>query len=391
MGANCYRAVIALLLAVWLPVGSTGAAPFLPTDDSQILEAGLPNADPRIRQMRRVAAQLADDPGNLELAMDLAARQLAMGVAEADPRLVGYAQGTLARWGRADPAPAVLRVLRARILQAQHNFPAATVELQAALRDAPDSPQALIVLASVEETVGNLDSAKDACARFAKVRPGLAAVACVASIASQTGDSDAGYASLKKAAAGDGTTDPRQLIWPLTVLGEIAARRDDPATVEHFGQVLGLDPRNVYALTVYSDYLLDHGRASEVTRLLTGFERVDALYLRIALAAQALGDPKLPTYRADLAARFTAARRQGDVAHFRDMSRFALQIEHAPSRALDFAQLNWDRQKTPYDARVLLEAAIASRDTTAAGLITAWTDKQHLEDRAIMRLRASAH
>jgi hypothetical protein len=172
----------------------------------------------------------------------------------------------------------------------------------------------------------------------------------------------------------------------LTILGEIAIRRDDPAAEQYLNEALGLDSRDVYALTVYADYLLDRGRAAEVLSLLRGFERVDALYLRLALAAQATGDARFPAYRDDVAARFAAARRQGDTLHLRDASRFALEIEHDPARALDFAQQNWAVHKTPYDARALLAAALARGDPAAARPVVEWVTTSRLEDRNIERL-----
>src|SRR5262249_37758880 len=95
---------------------------------------------------------------------------------------------------------------------------------------------------------------------------------------------------------------------------------------------------------------------------------------------------RVQRYRDDLSARFAAARRQGDMVHLRDASRFALQIEHNPPHALDLARQAWIRQKTPYDARVLLEAAIANNDTAAANSIAAWVTETHLEARAIARV-----
>src|SRR5258708_31929151 len=114
-----------------------------------------------MRQMRRLAADVANKPENLDLAMELANRQLAMGVAEADPRFVGYARGTLARWWRDDTASSPLRILRARVSQAQHDFVAAADDLKAALREDPDAAQALLVLASIDEVTGALDEARN--------------------------------------------------------------------------------------------------------------------------------------------------------------------------------------------------------------------------------------
>ena len=154
------------------------AAPFVPTDDNQILESGLPTTDPRVRQMRELAQALREHPDDLLAAMRLASRQLAMGVAEADPRFVGYARGTLAHWWMDDHAAPGLRILRARILQAQHDFLPAAADLRAALHEDPRAAQALLVLASIDEVTGDLTEAKEACTRFAALRPSLAVIAC---------------------------------------------------------------------------------------------------------------------------------------------------------------------------------------------------------------------
>ncbi len=231
-------------------------------------------------------------------------------------------------------------------MQAQHEFAAAAVDLRTALREAPDAAQALLVLASIGEVTGDLAGAKDACARVAELHPGLAAEACTASIESLTGVAEAGQAMLADAVAKQPMAPVSERLWALTILGEIAIRRDDPTAEQYLQQALALDNRDVYALTVYADYLLGRHRPDEVLRLLRGFERVDALYLRLALAAQAAGDPGFPSYQSDVAARFEAARRQGDRLHLRDASRFALEIEHDGARALDFARQNWAVHKT---------------------------------------------
>ena len=370
-------------LIAWLPAA---AAPYIPTDDNLVLETGLPTADPRMREMRALSSTLRARPDDLTTAMVLASRQLAMGVAEADPRFVGYARGTLARWWQDESASPSLRVLRARILQAQHDFAPAAADLRAALHDAPDTAQALLVLAGIDEVSGDLAEAGDACARFARLHPGLAAAACAASIGSLTGAADASDAALRDALDRYQTAGLSERIWAYTILGEIAVRRGAPAAERYFLQALALNSRDIYTLTVYADYLLDQGRSADVLRLLRGFERVDALYLRVALAAQASRDPGFPTYRGDVAARYEAAQRQGDTVHLRDASRFALEIQHDAAKALALAQQNWATHKTPYDARVLLAAAIACQNAAAAKPVLDWIATTGLEDRVIERL-----
>jgi hypothetical protein len=380
------RAVtVSVIAAVAFVAAPTGAAPFIPTDDGVILQTALPNADPRVRQMRALTGELKQRPDDLSLAMQLASRQLAMGVAEADPRFVGYAEATLAPWWR-QAASAATVLLRARIKQAQHEFLDAASDLRVALRQEPGNLTALLVLASVDEVIGDFAEAKQACAEFTDVRPGLAATACTASVAGLTGDAASSAAALAEAVEKEPTRDRSLKVWALTILAEIATRLEDPEAESYFEQARGLDDRNVYLLTVFADFLLDQGHADRVIFLLRGFERVDPLYLRLALAARATNDPDFARYRDEIAARLAAAQRQGDKLHLRDASRFMLEIEHDGPRALDLARQNWAGQKTPYDARALLAAAIACHDRAAAKPVLEWMAATRLEDRAIERL-----
>jgi tetratricopeptide (TPR) repeat protein len=386
---NWRTAGLIVLAGVFIRQPAAGA-PFTPADDNLVLESGLPTTDPRMREIRALAREMRQRPGDVGIAMRLASRQLAMGVAEADPRFVGYAQAALGAWWR-DPAPRVaLRVLRARVRQAQHDFITAAVDLHAALREEPGNPEALLLLASVDEVSGSVAEAKMACAELGRLRPGLAATACAASIGSLTGDAETSYRALAQAVDTTPSRDNALQVWALTILAEIAIRLDDPAGERWLEAARTLDSRNVYVLTTLADYLLDQGRAGEVLRLLRGFERIDALYLRLTLAAEAVDDPRFAEYRENLAARFKAARRQGDTVHLRDASRFALEVEHDGPYALDLARLNWETHKTPADMRVLLAAAIACHDPTAARPIVDWMAATRLEDRTIERyLRGS--
>ena len=381
-------AIVTMAAAICFGAATAGAAPFVPKDDAQILESGLPNADPRVRQMHDIAAQLAAAPDDVAVAMRLASRQLAMGVDESDPRFVGYAQGTLAKWWEDNDAKPPLRVLRARIMQAQHQFAPAAAELHRALADEPNSPDALLLLASIDEVTGDFAEARESCAKFTQVHPGLNAVACTASVRAVTGSAKTSYDTLSDAVAHIPTLDRAQLLWSLTILGETAIQLDDPAASERLKEALALDSRNVYASAVYADYLLNHGQAEEVLRRLRGFDRIDTLYLRFVLAAQAVGDPEFPRYRDDLAARFAAARQQGDLVHLRDAARFALDVEHDGPRALKLALQNWQtNHKAPADLRVLLAAAVACHDADAVKPAIEWIETTHLEDKAIENLK----
>jgi tetratricopeptide (TPR) repeat protein len=366
------------------------AVPYIPTDDGLVLQRVLPNADPRLQAIRDKAAALAQHPGDPDLALDLAAHQLSVGVAEADPRFVGYAQGTLAPWWREPEPPVPLRVLRARILQAQHDFPAAKRDLQAVLAIEPNHVDAHLVLAGISETTGDLATARTACDDLARIRPTLAATACAASVDSVSGHAEQAYDNLELATARAPSRDPSLQCWALTILAEIAERRDDPAAEGHFKDALAASPADVYTLTAYADYLLEQKRPAEVTTLLAGKNRIDALLLRLALAARDSGDPKAGAYGEELAARYAAARARGEQLHLRDESRFELELRHQPARALELAKQDWEVQRTPIDARIYLAAALAAHDTAATRMIADWIAGTGLEDRRLRDMLAKA-
>jgi Tfp pilus assembly protein PilF len=370
--------------------GQTDAAPFVPADDNQVLQRVLPSADPRLEAIREKAAALAQHPGDPDLSLALAARQLSIGVAEADPRFVGYAQGTLAPWWREPEPPVPLRVLRARVLQAQHDFAAAKRDLQAVLAIEPNHVDAHLVLAGVSETTGDLATARTACADLARIRPTLAATACAASVDSVSGHAEQAYDTLELATARAPARDPSLQCWALTILAEIAERRGDPAADEHFKGALAASPADVYTLTAYADYLLDQKRPAEVSRLLAGKNRIDALLLRLALAARDSGAPEAGPYEEELAARYAAARARGEQLHLRDESRFELELRHQPQRALELAKQNWNIQRTPLDARIYLQAALAAKDAASVRVVADWAANTGLEDKALHEMLAEA-
>ena len=112
--------------------------------------------------------------------------------------------------------------------------------------------------------------------------------------------------------------------------------------------------------------LLERGRANEVIDRLKGRERNDALLLRLAEAYAATDDQARDRTVEALRARFAAARERGDSVHRREEARFTLRLLKRPQQALKLAQLNWQVQKEPADARILLEAARAAGNDAAA-------------------------
>jgi len=74
---------------------------------------------------------------------------------------------------------------------------------------------------------------------------------------------------------------------------------------------------------------------------------------------------------------------------FQDEARFYLYFLNDSKEALRLAQENWQTQREPSDARMLLEAALAAKDVAAARPVMTWLAQSRIEDRHLQKLAAA--
>ncbi len=360
------------------------AEPYRPARDNEVLET-LPRsiergASPLVRALRQLHAR---DPSNLDVAVRLAQAQIDAARAAADPRLWGQAQATLGVWWAQESPPVPVLLLRAAIRQNRHEFDAAKADLQRVTAQQPGHAQAWLDLASLQQVTGDLANAAYSCERVVgSGADGIGAV-CRASLDALQGRGAQAYAALEETVAQDRLAAQPAAVrtWTLTLLAELAERlgRNDDAE-RWYRQSLAVDPSDGYTLSAYADFLLDRGRAADVTALIAADTPIDGLLLRRVQADRALGADTARAGTEVLAARFDALRERGDRVHRREESRFRLALAQEPAVALDLALENWAVQKEPLDARIALEAALAANRPAAAAEVARWIHDTGLQD-----------
>jgi Tfp pilus assembly protein PilF len=378
------RRICVAALQVLLVAGPAAAAPYVPADGRQVVERLPSRADPVQRELRQLRSALNAAPGDLNLASELARRYIERARIEGDPRYLGYAEAALAPWWKAPAPPEPVLILRATLRQSTHQFPAALADLDQAVKRDSDNVQAWLTRATVQTVTGNFSAARASCVRLYSRAPALVVQTCLSNVGSVSGQAAASYRQLLDAQTRHPVDDPAVKVWVATLLAEMAARAGADAQAEsHFRQALALGDPDGYLLGAYADFLLDHGRAPEVVRLLKDKTRVDPLLLRYALALAATGAPDARTQIDVLRDRFEAATLRGDVVHRREQARFELALRHDPKAAVALAKANWAVQKEPADLRILAEAAAASGDPEAARMVRDWLRSSHIEDHTI--------
>ncbi len=380
------RLLPALLLTL---CGAAFATPYIPKDGKQVLEHLPSRADPVQRELMQMRAALSANPNDFARAAALAQRYIEQARTEGDPRYLGYAQAALAPWWKLPAPPDQVLVLRATLRQSTHQFQAALADLDAVLKHDSGNAQAWLTRATVQQVIGDYAAAKASCMRLAMRAPSLVTQTCLANVASVNGDGRASYARLKATLERQPDIDPNLRSWVETLMAEMAARLGEDADAEAlYRKALAAGEPDSYLLGAWSDYLLDHGRAPEVVRLLKDKGRVDALLLRYAIALKTLGAPDARAQADALRARFDAAMLRGDTVHQREQARFELALRGDPRAAVKLALQNWAVQKEPADLRILVETAAVSGDATASKTALDWIAKTKIEDRAIAALAA---
>jgi hypothetical protein len=366
------------------------AAPYRPTADDQVLATVPARAsDPRAQELVGLRAAWRAAPQDVERAVALARRYFDQVAAEGDPRYIGYAQAALQPWWALPQPPVEVRVLRAMLLQFDHRFEPALEDLAAALKEQPDNGTAWSWQTAILMVRADYDAARRSCKGLAPLATPLVAAACGAQVDAVTGHAAEAAAALRAALQQAPRAGAEVRLWVLTRLAETEERRGEYVAAEKaFNDALNLGVPDVYLQAAFADFLLDRGRAAEVSLLLADGRRADVLLLRLALAAKAAQNPQAPELAAELAARFDAARQRGDTTHRKEESRFVLSLQGDIPRALALAQQNWREQREPADARILLEAALAARDRAAAQPVLDWMKTWGVESRALQGLAA---
>ena len=372
----------ATLALVWgMPVQ---AAPYTPAADSVVIER-LPfrTGDTTARELAALRSQVDRAPSDQAPAVELAQKYFDLAMARGDPRYVGYANALVTRFP--EPLSAPLLLVRGTLRQYRHDFDAALEDFARALREDPDLAGAHAWRGAIYLVMANYTSAERECTALRQLQRTVLSAGCTGLVLAYTGQTDKAYKTLQTALAAASNDDHR--LWLQTRLGEVSSWAGQPALAErHFRQALARGRDDGYLLAAWCDFLLDQGRPAEVVSQLAGWESSDGLLLRLAEAEKRLKLPAAAAHQQALADRFAAAKLRGDTTHRAEEARFHLRLLGDGPGALELARANYQVQKEPRDARILLEAALAVQDAAAARAALDWLRTSNFEDPRLRQL-----
>jgi tetratricopeptide (TPR) repeat protein len=362
-------------------------APYVPDSDSEVLQQVPARSDPGVRDMTVLRQALDQAPTSLVAADRLARAYIDFGRELGDAHYAGYAEAVLSPWLAQSPVPPIALIDEATILQYRHQFGEARDQLRRALAQDAHNAQAWLTLATIDMVQGDYPSAVHDCSQVAASGGSVVGIACTGNLRSYLGQAQQSLVLLSQIAGDAPSLTVSFRAWVQGLLAETAERLGDWSQAEdHYRKALALTPKDNFLLVAYADFLLDRARPAEVLSLLRDSSQSDTAFLRLALAKEALHSPDVAQYVWIMGARFEALAQRGSDYFGREQVRFALNLQHDPQRALDLAERNWQVQRAPWDARVLLEAAQAARQPQAAVPVLAFIHQTRLQDPVIESL-----
>lgn len=390
------RASAAVLCSALLALGTLDlaafGAPFVPSDGSQVLERLPPRTSREWQAIAPLRAELAREPRSAAVAAELALRYLELFRAEGEPRLVAYAQSALAPWRDDRDPPLEIAQRRAEIAQSEHRFDDARADLKRVIDRDPRSVAARLTLASIDLVRADYDASRRECARLVLLADAAVAGACSSAVRAMTGEAGSAYQYLTHALA-EPALPPELRGWIETLAAETAetlgawqnAEAHYRAAVAAMATAGEGGRPSVYLLAAYADFLLRGQRPSDALALLADAPPADPLALRIAFAEKQLG--RLDAARVDsLSYRLQLALDGLDTTHAREAAYFALYVLDRPKLALERALANWNVQREPIDARLVLEAALAAHRAADARPVLDWLASSGCEHVDLQRL-----
>ena len=240
----------------------------------------------------------------------------------------------------------------------------------------------MVELINLYRVVGDYDAGQKALKRLAEFAHSNIVLTAGTTLKAVMGQAKESYEALAD------RESPGLDAWTNATLGDIAVSLGEfESADEHYRASLTLDSNSIPVKRNYANFLLDQQRPAPVLQLLADHENDNGCLLLMAIAAQRMGEStNAQKLKSKLATRFEEIRLRGSRPHGRFESRYELELNENPQRALEIALENWQLQKENRDARAVLESALLAKNAAAAMPTIEFVKASGNEDVALAQL-----
>jgi len=378
------KTVVLIVLMISL-TSIVSAKVYRPDDHTQVLIEIEHSV--RLQELKVLRQQLKQQANNQALLSNIIAQYIKLGREHADERYFSYAESLLKPYLQQAHLAASIKVQWADILQRQHQFTEAMVILNQVLQSEPSQTQARLMRSVIYQIKGEYKLAMADCKALLGRVDLLLSTTCIAQIDGLQGNLERSIPLLQQTIERYTNNDSETLQWSRTVLAEMFLRAGKISQAsDQLDEVL-THANDYYALALKADILLQQARYDEVMALLHHHRKVSKLLLRYVIASNRSG--KNQSIDSDtLSAVIERARLFSTGAHKRLLARYDLDVKNNPQLAIITARDNWQRQREPEDALLLVRCLTAANDRTGLQSFRKTFQQQGLRDKRIEAIMA---
>jgi tetratricopeptide (TPR) repeat protein len=367
---------------------SVAAEPYLPEDESTVLEV-LPDFLHGGREkFIEIQDQLQENPTDDSLAYSVADFFFKAGEIDADPRLYGIARTVIDPWWTSESVPSSILLVRAKLKIIDQRFDEAIVDLIQLNSQQPKAPQALIELADLYRLKGRYGDGRSTAKRLQEIAGDVPYLMCKLPIDLMTGRSKDAQEAIELLQPRIESEIPEVIPWLRMThaqMAELLGNMDQAD--ELFRQAIDEAPDKGFIKQAYADFLINVDRPEPVIDMLQDDLDNNEDLLRVAIAVKRTGDKeRAEQLTQELTRRFEAVRRRGDRPNRRIAAGYYLDLMDEPDLALQEALGNWEIRKDLVDSRLVLRSALAAERPRDAVFVKKFLHKARTEDVTMQRL-----
>lgn len=258
--------------------------------------------------------------------------------------------------------------LAARILQHQHQFKAALQALDKVQTFAGTLTNATLLKANIQLVLSDFTAARHTCLSLLGQTELLMVAACSLEIESYQGKLEDSYQQLTALLTRYELPNDESGVWLIQLLADMAYRQNDPQTALNWLNQYTGNNKPLSFIVQWADMKLALRQSDsvmqELIKVVTQAEfKDDALLLRLALGEKQIGGGNY--WAGQMAERVTLREQRQDKFHAAELARYYLEIQPDPTKALHWAEINWQSAKLEAD-KILLQQA--KRSQTSVGM-----------------------
>jgi len=352
--------------------------PFVPAADDEVVEV-LPVYQ-IFRGTKKVIKQEAPNPKSVTESLEVAFQYIEIARKYNEPRYYGLAESVISPWW-GDESDLDVQLIKAIILQFNHQFIEAKQVLDKVLVKKPSYQQAILSRSSINLVLGKYNEVESDCKKIDVIQQSLISLACFAQISIVQNDKYKMKTLSKKIDSIlflQNNYNDEEKQWVLHILSDLKYfDNDKKSSREALKNALEIDEYSLDSRLKFADYFLYQGEFQMAFDLLSDFQNHVSALIRLVYASSHFSSKIHNQLLVKLNLQVDELKRRDIKMHLREFAFISLYIDKDYELGLKYASENWLLQKEIVDVALYWYAIEKNNSQYHRAKLNDWKSKEN--------------